>query len=495
MQRFLIKYEIRQIQKYIYGSSKIKEIVGASNLVRDCLKRFLIEACCDDELKLRQNIEKEFENISRDAFKFDENLDFQIGYEGGGNLSCFLKGDEEKVKKFNRKIGLLFLKETYSLRVSYAYVKVTDDFSKDRVDLDNLMSNLKMRASTCNLQGALPIVMTSSESSLPLSEKSRTDGKRKITRESRLKLDKYDEDSGGALGAIMIDDFVEKNVDSYIAIIHIDANDLGIAISNFFKSKNSDASYEEKVTLSREISNKIKAKYNDSFMDYLREFVNGHEKNSLRYRIIVNSGDDITLIFSKDYAIELVKGFLEKVNNDSFFDNDIRISACVGIAFVKAHFPYDRGYEIAEELCESAKKKAKSKAIKNNNGGQSRCAFDYYICQNGIMTTVDEDERRFKRLYCKPYIVNRNIGACDDCETLYARLEELNDELNKMSYGKAKQIRNGYEKGEDAVKMLFKKISSRLKKPLDDPFIDEKASYYDASTLIDFIGPISKERR
>ena len=491
MERYLIKYEIRQIQKYIYSSSKIKEIVGASKIVRDCLIDFLVKAC--NEQDLRQNIKYEYENMGRD-FRFDDELDFQVGYEGGGNLVCFLKGDETKVKKFNQKIGLLFLKETYSLRVCYAYVKVTNDFNADREALNEKMSKMKVTMPMTGLQGTLPIVMASTESSLPLSEKSTKDQRRKITRESFLKLDKYRKTFNEEDGTTQIDDFVEKNVDSYIAVIHIDANDLGIAISSYFKGKGS-ADYETNVNQSRHVSELIRTKYNDRFDEYLKAFVDEKksEGKTVLYRIIVNSGDDITLILSNNYSIELVKGFLENINKDSFFDNEIKISACAGIAFVKSHFPYDRGYEIAEELCESAKKKAKSKKIKDENNRQSRCAFDYYICQNGIITMVEKDEDKFKNLYCKPYIVNRNDGQMDDCETLFTRLKELYDESNHMSYGKAKQIRNAYEKNEQTVKMLFKKISSRLNKPLDVPFIEGKATYYDASTLVDFVDIESKE--
>ncbi len=484
MPRYLIKYEIRQIQKYIYASSKIKEIVGASEIVRDCLISFLIEAC--EEMKLRQNIKDEYRNLDS-SFHFDDNLDFQIGYEGGGNLACFLTGDEKKVKEFNRKIGLLFLKETYSLRVCYAYVEVHDDFQADRKSLDEKLSKVKVTMPMTNLQPSLPIVMTSTETSQPLSEKEKN-GERKITRDSYLKLKKYQSKFDESNGSIFIDDFIEKNIDSYIAIVHIDANDLGTAITSFFRDKN-EGTYEGKVNLSRQVSTRIKEKYNRRFEEYLTSFIDEkrNEGKDIKYRIIVNSGDDITFILSNNYAVELVKGFLETINVDSFFDNEIKISACAGIAFVKSHFPYDRGYEIAEELCESAKKEAKSKAIRDENNGQSRCAFDYYICQNGIITTVEEDEAKFRKLYCKPYFVNRKKGAINDCETLFKRLSELSDESNNMSLGKAKQIRNVYEKNKQATTLLFKGMSSRLNRPLDEPFIDGKASYYDASTLIDFI--------
>ena len=191
---YLVMYEIRTIQKYIYHSSKLKEIESSSAFVSNILRRILKKTCGHFKLTEDINDEKELE----ENFKFDNQFDLQVAYEGGGNLTCFLKAEsEDKVHQFNQYVGYLFLKETYSLRVCYAFVEKTDDFSNDRKTLTEKIGNLKsLMPETC-LQPGFPITMTSTESSYPLSEKgvfaSDTGNKiRKITKESKCKLDVYE---------------------------------------------------------------------------------------------------------------------------------------------------------------------------------------------------------------------------------------------------------------------------------------------------------------
>ena len=475
---YLVMYEIRTIQKYIYHSSKLKEIESSSAFVSNILRRILKKTCGHFKLTEDINDEKELE----ENFKFDNQFDLQVAYEGGGNLTCFLKAEsEDKVHQFNQYVGYLFLKETYSLRVCYAFVEKTDDFSNDRKTLTEKIGNLKsLMPETC-LQPGFPITMTSTESSYPLSEKgvfaSDTGNKiRKITKESKCKLDVYEKQSEYN----NLDEMRDKGNDSFLAIVHIDANDLGIAINNFFDGKKA-VSYEEAVNNSRHVSNAIYRKYNLAFESYIEDYVTANttekEQKAGVYRIIVNSGDDITFIIRNLYAIDVVTGFLKKINNDSFFDNDNKISACAGIVFIKAHFPYDKGYEMAEELCELSKEKAKKTK-------PSLCAFDYYICQNGMISTVSDDEKKHKCLYSKPYYVNRHKNCADDFETLKKNIDLLLS--NKLTLGKVKQIRNSYEKGKGDIEMTMKQLSSRLDEPLLPFDENEKAIYYDASTLIDF---------
>ncbi len=480
MDRFLIKYEARSIQKYIYRSSKIKEIVGASYAVRRCLFDALRRACEHFSLNGDFSVEGNF--------SFKDDCDFQIAYEGGGNLVCFLKGEENLLHRFNRYVGYLILKDTYSLGVCYAYVKTTDDFDADRNALEERSRDVWSQVSFPHLSSPLPIAMSATDTGYPLSKKD--DNGRKISKESSYKLamNRKRELGEGKSDTRFLDDLVDKGNDSYLGVIHIDANDLGVAIKNFFKkNENPRASYEDKVSLSRKVSKGIEEGYNKAFTSYLTSFMERLDEKERKYRVIVNAGDDITLITNNLLAIPLVGGFLKEIHQHSFFNNETRISACAGIVFVKSHFPYDKAYKMAEELCEMAKKKAKAKEERDKNGGQARCAFSYHICQSGMLGSVEEEERKSSSLSSKPYFVGRKEMEEDDYETLCLRLKELGDKSNLMSLGKAKQLRNAYEKGTHEAEMAFRSISSRLKHPLEAFDEKGKAKYYDAATLVDFI--------
>ena len=101
-----------------------------------------------------------------------------------------------------------------------------------------------------------------------------------------------------------------------------------------------------------------------------------------------------------------------------------------------------------------------------------------------MISTVSDDEKKHKGLYSKPYYVNRHKNCADDFETLKKNIDLLLS--NKLTLGKVKQIRNSYEKGKGDIEMTMKQLSSRLDEPLLPFDENEKAIYYDASTLIDF---------
>ncbi len=474
---YIIQYECRTIQNYIYSTSKIKEIMGASLLVRNILKEVFKEACYNLGYKIPEDDNARYMSSNPNGY------DACIGYEGGGNITCFFWGEEEQVKKLNQEVGFLFLKKTYSLRVCYAYVERTnsqkaDDYINDKKKLSQKISEAKTIMTQTNLFPALPIVMISQENSLPLSSKKNENGSiRKITAESKLKLDAYESYQFDE-GERNFDNMCEKNEDSYLAVVHIDVNDLGTGIANSFSNarEKRGRSYDDYVQKSRDISKDIKEKFNDEFDNVIKDYFGGDKSN---YRIIINSGDDITFVVKNIYAIDLVTRFLAKIHKESFsFQTNSKISACAGIAFVKSHFPFDKAYQIAEELCESAKKKAKQTQPSN-------CAFDYYICQNGFITSVEEDERKFSSLYSKPYYVGRNQHEYDDYEEFLERCKELS-RLNSL--GKIKQIRNAYEVSNEEINMVMKRISSRLDKmTLEAKDGSGHAKYYDASCLYDFM--------
>ena len=71
---YLVMYEIRTIQKYIYHSSKLKEIESSSAFVSNILRRILKKTCGHFKLTEDINDEKELE----ENFKFDNQFDLLI---------------------------------------------------------------------------------------------------------------------------------------------------------------------------------------------------------------------------------------------------------------------------------------------------------------------------------------------------------------------------------------------------------------------------------
>jgi hypothetical protein len=98
------------------------------------------------------------------------------------------------------------------------------------------------------------------------------------------------------------------------------------------------------------------------------------EKGVIPLRPIVIGGDDLTLICRADFALEFVKSYLIAFEEESqkqfgtaaWTTKESKaataqgLTACAGIAFVKASYPFHYAYDLAEALCGEAKKQTKA---------------------------------------------------------------------------------------------------------------------------------------
>ncbi len=73
------------------------------------------------------------------------------------------------------------------------------------------------------------------------------------------------------------------------------------------------------------------------------------------FRPIVAGGDDVTFLIRSDLAFDFTRALLEGIERAPY-----GLSACAGIALVKATTPFLLSHGLAEELCKFAKKSAKT---------------------------------------------------------------------------------------------------------------------------------------
>ncbi|NTW87847.1 MAG: hypothetical protein HGB26_01700 [Desulfobulbaceae bacterium] len=137
-----------------------------------------------------------------------------------------------------------------------------------------------------------------------------------------------------------------------------------------------------------------------------------HGRWLLPIRPILLGGDDLTFVCDGRIALDLAETALG-VFEHSDISHLGNITASAGIAIVRVHSPFARGYELAEKLCRSAKVKLK----KENDAG---CALDWHI---GIARPGEPMADIRKRQYlensfeltCRPYRLG--IGEGDIKET------------------------------------------------------------------------------
>ena len=131
----LALYDTTEIQKYVYSSNKLKDNIGASELVDKCFKEFLVETIkevCLGKAKIKWSEDKSW------RFQNDSQLKAEIVYIGGGNALVAID-NENTWKDINYKFGQKLLVEARGLNFVTVCTKITNSFKND---LDKLFTSI-----------------------------------------------------------------------------------------------------------------------------------------------------------------------------------------------------------------------------------------------------------------------------------------------------------------------------------------------------------------
>lgn len=464
----LCMYDIRGKQEFIYRSSKLKEIVGASLIIRDLFEDYLYESA-----KIYRNkINKDFNDTGADAifrydpnkekldrFSFEEfekrmNGDQYIGeivYDGGGNFLLLYK-DEVAMKKTTEIFTKKILKEIGTLKVVATYI---GDISKDNYhsddpknpgDYEKLYQKHRLRESTALYTlpyGSLPIVQTEPTSSLPLTymydnapaDSSASEKKYvKYSTETNAKLKKYWKEAsnpGYEMGETVLDNIVAetKGEDSMLAIFYIDGNAMGAKVQACLNGKKN---YDDCVNLLREFSKKIQKTFiDDRKVDMLKtDETKSSDKKNYKSRILIGAGDEMTIICKAEESYETIKEYLSKIPSP--------YSSCAGAAIFHSHTPFADAYRIAEQCCEDT-----CKNYMKDNELTLANLMDFEYCQGGIgFSLKDIREENGDDNNSRPWLVESEVEE----KVSYHYKPVKNKNLPSWEKGKTEEERSNKEK-------------------------------------------------
>ncbi len=381
-------YDCRSKQEYIYRTNKIREIAGASKLLSK------VYGILIHETGLKINDSWREDTIQKKPFRKEEFLensfDGTIIYEGGGNLFVLFK-DHETYIKVNRAFSRILLERAYSISIITAFVETTDNFNQDMANLylaKEKSKKLGVHSAFCNV---LPFTQTDRISYMPLST---TDGKgRKLTLEAKLKRKAYSDyfSQSDELGSENLDSLVEeKGVDSILAVIYVDGNDMGNKIKNCTEGKND---YAECVMALRKFSLHTNEYYVDRPIAAIErclraknasdsELIKKNPYKAHKYRLIVGGGDEITIICRGSDALDIAKAYFDELTITPEIALGTPNTSCAGIALFHSHAPFADVYEIAESCCEMGKKES-------HKPGNNVNYIDFHYCHAGITNELD----------------------------------------------------------------------------------------------------------
>lgn len=472
--KILAMYDVRGIQDYIYRNPKIKDAMGASEIVRSIIEDTLKEAV--------EETQKEGSGITANLAWYDAQgplpyddgqHDVEVLFIGGGNAYVTFSS-EDLCLQINCTMARLILTRTYSLQLATTYVDCTDSYAEDYRRLQRKMTSVKAAMRVTRPLGALPIMQTEIQNGFPLVCK---EGSTETVLKNRAKERNAPREGEEKI----LDNLVEnKGENSVLAVVHMDGNNMGLRIRQLVEDKKT---YAEAVAQMRQISYNISRSYEDTFEAVRKEIEKSGDRKFIR-RIIV-AGDDITYVCTASAALPSVELFCSRITELTMVSRQkgkpspneklqYGFSICGGIAYMGSHFPFDIAYDVAESLCDNAKKEAKKP--ENLDNGRIGCYVDFQICKDVRCRDLEETRRREyttaqgDSLLLRPYRIITKTDALGSKKLKKESLGQYDLLKAQMKFFRnsdnlprsfAKKIRNTYGNGREPMNELAAFLSSR----------------------------------
>jgi hypothetical protein len=432
------------IQRYIFGSNRLRENIGGSYLVQVATCEWVKE--CLLELGEVYIPDEETDDLEP---HITTNLEIvaELVYAGGGNTVLLFR-TEEYAKEFTKKLTTKILHEAPGLNLVIAHELFdwdTDSLREviDKKLIQGKLDNEKRKprpsmpmlgmgvTANCNSTG-LVAVDTSKCYGIPENDSYLVS--REIVAKLKTVDRNYDEPANQQLKNTILKnlDFgkyeIPYDVDdlgrsegesSYIAIIHADGNRLGNRFQEYLKAASNnkdcivkmrkfsiavDSSASKALrAVAETVINSITIEDNQAVIKYVDtsgEVINKitlQKRNGqtyLPFRPIVYGGDDITVVCDGRLGLSLAANFLNKFEEFTadLPDNKGRATACAGIAIVKTHYPFAKAYALSESLCGKSKKWMKEQT--NDYEKPLFSALDWHIAASGLIGSINEIRQR-----------------------------------------------------------------------------------------------------
>ena len=382
---FSLFFEARGIQSYIFDSGKMKEMVGASELVK---------ALCDstlDSVIRHLKLEEIIPKSKSDSSQLNGMSARQVFFSRrSGGVFTALFADKDMRDRFLGLWSILVTVLVPGLETVHAVSEGDDLQTLIRRTYDILGFNRNFPAPL--LPEAGPMHVLALRTGKPAVENRLTaDGSRIWTDEAGIaKLAAADSASTGTLSDAFLSEpnrnrsfpknlefdsegnceFPFKKDSRYLGLIHADGNGLGQSLIKIRESFSNGAEYAVMLRLFSDRLEKSTREAAQRATDKLIAEYNTEAK-ALPMRPLVLGGDDLTVLVRADYAMSFMKDYcraFEETTEGNFRDlHDIsggkipaKLTACAGIAYIKNNQPFMDAFELAESLCAESKRVSKA---------------------------------------------------------------------------------------------------------------------------------------
>jgi len=532
-------FDTRSIQKYIYSGNLLRTNIGASYIVDriffDILAGTLQEIYPNEDFSSAQDTAWD---SSQDEIVAWENMkSCCVAYIGGGNaFILFDVAQEDKRREVVKNFSLKLLATRPGLKIGvafgelniidgvinqaemsalYAELKKNQNniFPAVNVPYSGLTLSCEINGETANFCDTRGLVKPSGEIRFYSMETAvKAEMSAAANKNLRERFNKIFEVKNSAVRMdnfnfpTKIDELGQKDGENYFAIIHVDGNNMGV---KFRSCKN----LSERRRLSREIRRKTEGAFADLLLKIIAAKNTGLFNDVLKFenekilpiRPLILGGDDVTFICPANMAILFTKTLMESLNAETPADAPEHLTqeaarkmdCCAGIAILPTAYPFFRGYELAEQLCDAAKE-----SMRNSKTNSSW--LDFAILHGEQASTLEQiREREYTgargKLHFGPYQVGTEKKSRYDIENLISCTTQF---PYVMSRGKIKELRFVLQRGKSETEKFLKQLENQGQKLpvvadwqncitdlLWSAGNEPRTPYVDAIELMDFYSP------
>ena len=519
-------FDTRSIQRYIYSGNLLRTNIGASYIV----DRLFFDVLVKDVLKISETEDTTWE-IAEDEKKSWRNIkNCCVAYIGGGNaLILFDAAQEDKRREVVQNFSMKLLENFPGLKIGVAFgeLNITGD---ELVDSENKKLRRALKENQNIVFPAVNIPYTGltlsceingeaadfCDSSYLVRPKEDADSEiRFYSKETAVKANFYKQANKNLAERFnkifelknssermdnfefptKVDELGQKKGENYFAIVHVDGNNMGVKLRD----------YQNNLFDFRRISREIRRKTEGAFADLLLKIIAAKNENifandlkfenekMLPIRPLILGGDDVTFICPANMAILFTKTLMEFLNNETDKNSpehstqkfSQKMDCCAGVAILPTAYPFFRGYQLTEQLCDEAKKVMRTK--KNSEGSSW---LDFAILHGEQAPTLEQIRKREYsgargNLHFGPYQIGNsnakhkserrnNIENLISCTEQFLKSKSENPPPETISHGKIKELREILQHGESETKKFLDQLKLQGK---EFPYVEDWADY------------------
>lgn len=533
----LTAIDVLSIQSYVFASNRLRDVVGAS---------YLVEWATSRDGGLHLDIEK----VPTP----------EIIVAAGGN-AILRFNTIDAAKQFVLHYSRLLLEKAPGLDVAFAHFEYAEgQLARGLLALQIELAKAKLNRRPHVPQQGLSVMQPCAVTGLSASTNARQANNEWVSsRIARIREEETVENAASqwepflppdvcgrkACFPDVLDEMGRTRGDtSLIGVIHVDGNGIGKRIQKWLVSKLENTSITDEALIDeyrrwsnaldklgrailQAVTNRLVSRIEpmaDGFhvrgqpspprqLDF--ELRTERDKTiRLPLRPILLGGDDLTFVSDGRIALDLATTALRAFMTESASIPDLQllgddpVTACAGVALVKAHAPFSRSYQLCEDLCASAKL-AKRDAESGSQSSNTGCWIDWHL---GTIrpdeSVADIRKRQYegdqgRKLTCRPYPIDGDSSRRLTWEWLDGELlgEPAKDGRNRLSFrnpevwgerrNKVKALANVLADGDTAVQNQLQAWNSvdpglRLPSPIDvNGFKGSHTPLLDAVELLD----------